>query len=248
MQACHEITELLSASLDGQLSEYEQAMLNEHLKQCPACSALFDELQSLHQAAAQLEDIPAPEGFAKQVMDRIAADPAQDKAGSVIPFPAKKSIYRSWKKWAVSAAALAIVILGAATLPGQLGAGGSASPEFNPATADSVSKQSSLQGESEANNPTDDDPLVLGDTTSENVSPSQSDYCGTLVLSGDVLPEDLDQYAFTTDKDGSLVYTVPADYFFSLKEKGFFSYGESADLTIGSPDAPNGRIIVKPAP
>lgn len=248
MQACHEITELLSASLDGQLSEHEQAMLNEHLKQCPACSALFDELQSLHQAAAQLEDIPAPEGFAKQVMDRIAADPAQDNAGSVIPFPAKKSIYRSWKKWAVSAAALAIVILGAATLPGQLGAGGNAFPESDPSTADSVSKQSSLQGESEANHPADDDPLALGDTTSENVAPSQSDYCGTLVLSGDVLPEGLDQYTFTTDKDGNLVYTVPADYFFSLKEKGFFSYGESADLTFGAPDAPTGRIIVKAAP
>ena len=60
MQACHEITELLSASLDGQLSEYEQAMLNEHLKQCPACSALFDELQNLHQAAAQLETFLPP--------------------------------------------------------------------------------------------------------------------------------------------------------------------------------------------
>ena len=245
MSACHEILDLISASLDNQLSEAEQTMLNEHLHQCPACSALFDELQQLHLAAAQLEEIPAPEGFSGQVMARIAADPTQESSEKIIPFPARKAIYRSWKKWAVSAAALAIVILGAATLPNQMRMDSRTPANDSLLTADSIGEHSYSKSES---NITDHLSGNFEKNKMEETKYGQVDlpYCGTLTLTGDTLPDGLDQYD-CTNEGGNLIYIVPADYFFSLKEKGFFSV-DSDNLVFGPPDAPTGRIIVKSTP
>ncbi len=246
MSACHEILDLISASLDNQLSEAEHTMLNEHLHQCPACSALFDELQGLHTAAAQLEDIPAPEGFSSQVMARIAADPTLEKNNNVITFPTKKSIYHSWKKWAVSAAALAIVILGAATLPGQMRMDGRSPANDSLLTADSIGEQSVSQSESSDLGPLNGNSGKIKDEETKYGQQIDSLYCGTLTLMGAPLPDGLEQYDHTIE-NGDLVYVVPSDYFFSLKEMGFFSV-DSNNLVFGPPDAPTGRIIVRCAP
>lgn len=123
MRSCDETLELISAALDGALTGEEQAALDEHLSRCPVCSALFAELSGLHTAAGELEDLSAPAGFADQVMARIAADPAQEQPGNVVPFPVKKSSRTPWKGLAVTAAMVAVVALGAATLSGHLGAG-----------------------------------------------------------------------------------------------------------------------------
>lgn len=124
MRSCDEIVEWISASLDGQLTADEQEALNEHIAQCPACSALLDELRTLHEAAAKQEEVPAPAGFAAGVMSAIAADPAQEKPNNVIPFALRKASRTVWKKWAVTAAVFAVVALGAASVPSLLGNSG----------------------------------------------------------------------------------------------------------------------------
>ena len=87
MRSCDEIVELISASLDGELSADEQTALDEHIARCPACSALLDDLRALHMAAADWEEVSAPAGFAEAVMSAIAAEaePAQllEKVGPV---------------------------------------------------------------------------------------------------------------------------------------------------------------------
>ncbi|MGM9608466.1 MAG: anti-sigma factor family protein [Oscillospiraceae bacterium] len=123
MRSCEETLELISAALDGALTADEQTALDEHLSRCPACSALFDELKSLREVSAELEDVPAPAGFAGRVMDAIAADPAQEQSDNVVPFPVKKRSRTPWKGWAATAAVVAVVVLGAVALPGQLGMG-----------------------------------------------------------------------------------------------------------------------------
>ena len=123
MRSCDEVLELISAALDGPLTGAEQAALDEHLSRCPACSALFEELRGLHAAAAELDDVPAPAGFAGRVMDAIAAAPAQEPSGHVVPFPGKKKRARTpWKGWTATAAVIAVVVLGAVALPGPFGA------------------------------------------------------------------------------------------------------------------------------
>lgn len=228
MLSCQEITDLLSAALDGQITPAEQAQLNEHLQHCPACSALFEELQTLHEAAGQLEDLPAPAGFARSVMDRIQAAPVQEQPGNVFPFPNRKR-RAPWKTWAVSAAVVAIVALGVFTLPGQFGAGGRA-PNKEAAGALTQPDQDHAQ---------DSQHGALADQLNPSLGPSG--YCGTLILEGSTLPEGLDAYEYQTDSDGSRIYTVPAEYFLSLVPSDY----SNAELIEGSPDASCGLIIVK---
>ena len=121
MRSCDEILELISASLDGQLTADEQTALDEHIACCPACSALLDDLRALHTAAADWEEVPAPAGFSASVMHAIAAEAAPKKADNVIPFSPRTAKRNYRKKWGVSAAAIAIVVLGAVSAPSLMG-------------------------------------------------------------------------------------------------------------------------------
>ena len=68
---CEQMNELLSAWLDGELSENEQRQMQAHLEQCAQCRALFEQLQALHTSFSDLEELPAPEGFAQRVMECV---------------------------------------------------------------------------------------------------------------------------------------------------------------------------------
>ncbi|HEY3117458.1 MAG TPA: zf-HC2 domain-containing protein, partial [Chloroflexota bacterium] len=56
MQTDHLTTEQLSASLDGQLSENERSIVEEHLASCPEC---LRELDELRQTVTLLRALPA---------------------------------------------------------------------------------------------------------------------------------------------------------------------------------------------
>lgn len=71
---CDRYIELLSARLDGVLTDGEERELEEHLAICPDCRAAAAQLAALQGAFSELEDIPAPEGFAQGVMDRVRAE------------------------------------------------------------------------------------------------------------------------------------------------------------------------------
>lgn len=72
---CDKYMELLSARLDGALTEEEERELEEHLAVCPDCRAVGAQLSALQGAFPELEEAAAPpEGFARGVMDRIRAE------------------------------------------------------------------------------------------------------------------------------------------------------------------------------
>lgn len=75
--SCDKYLELLSARLDGALTQDEERELEEHLSVCPDCRAAGAQLAALRGAFHELEDIPAPEGFARSVMERIRAEKPQ---------------------------------------------------------------------------------------------------------------------------------------------------------------------------
>lgn len=79
--ACDRYVQMLSARLDGLLSGEEDRELEEHLARCPGCRALWKELEQLRQGFGELPEVPAPQGFAQGVMDRIRAE----KKPKVIP-------------------------------------------------------------------------------------------------------------------------------------------------------------------
>lgn len=116
MERCERFEELLSQRLDQPLLPEEERELEDHLARCPNCRALAEDLEQLCGQFACLEELPAPEGFAQGVMDRIRAmepEPApaetpevpEEKAGpteeKVVP------LRRQMPRWARTAAALA---------------------------------------------------------------------------------------------------------------------------------------------
>lgn len=69
--SCETALELMSAMLDGALTEEEAWALEAHLAECPSCKALMEALKGLDEKTAALAE-PAPEGLKKGVQYRIA--------------------------------------------------------------------------------------------------------------------------------------------------------------------------------
>ena len=79
--ACDKYLELLALRLDGPLSVEEERALEFHLNACPDCRAAGAQLAALQGAFPELEEVSAPEGFARGVMDRIQ----EETSPKVIP-------------------------------------------------------------------------------------------------------------------------------------------------------------------
>lgn len=93
MKECGYYIELLSAALDGMLTDEQQQELAEHLAVCPACREVGPQLVAAHAAFATMEELPAPEGFAEGVMARVRA--SERNQSKVIPLfrrPAMKVV------------------------------------------------------------------------------------------------------------------------------------------------------------
>ena len=260
MRSCDEIVELISASLDGELTADEQNALNEHIACCPACSALLDDLRALHAAAAQVEEVPAPAGFVEAVMASIAAETPQKKANNVIPFTPGKAKRSHWKQWGISAAAIAIVLLGAVSFPALMG-NFSASEKAGmdmayardtapAAPAEAVMDMVHAESEhhtNKAESQTQSKPTVpaAGDPGSKPVSSTDAQaalYVGELVLESqlDVLKE----YEGAACSDGTVTYLVPANVFADVLHLLETEKPVGYSYTAGTPDAALGKIVV----
>lgn len=99
---CEAYVELLSASLDGELTPEEQVQLDAHLENCPHCRALHAELSGL-QDSFDWEVTPPPE-LKPRILDALPPQRSAAKA----PY---------WRRWGAMAAAVALVALAAWQLP-----------------------------------------------------------------------------------------------------------------------------------
>lgn len=104
MYSCEQFEMLVSAWIDGDLSEAEQAALAEHAASCPRCQQYQNDQIALHAAFAGLE-ANAPAGFCASVMERVRTTPQDKPEKKVIAFPA-------WRRRAAAAACCAVVALG----------------------------------------------------------------------------------------------------------------------------------------
>ena len=115
--------ELLSALLDGELTDAERADALAHLDGCAACPTYFAGLNAMRAAFAEPEDVPVPEGFAAGILTRLH----EEDAKKVSAFPAAAKPRAPWRKWGALAACAAVVALAAAVLPNAMRMGKSAS-------------------------------------------------------------------------------------------------------------------------
>lgn len=140
MIVCKEYEARISALIDDELSAHERIEVLEHIAQCPACKAYWEDLLSIRDALRAQEVVPA--GFADAVMARVHMT-AQEKVSDkkVLRFP-------QWKRFAALAACCAVVVLGiwAADLAPEMGmddmnmcaTNGSAAPEMYAAQGNST--------------------------------------------------------------------------------------------------------------
>ena len=79
MKKCEEFAPLLSAFVDGELTEEERAEVLAHVSECEKCRRLLGELTALHAALGELEDEDVPAGFTGGVMAAVRAEKAAAK-------------------------------------------------------------------------------------------------------------------------------------------------------------------------
>jgi anti-sigma factor RsiW len=104
MTGCEDIRELLSARIDGELSEAESRKLDEHLGSCPACREELVELERVWRALEVLGDVKVPPGLEERTLARVLS--AERRPGA----PSRRS------RWAyplaTAAAIFAILAVG----------------------------------------------------------------------------------------------------------------------------------------
>lgn len=72
---CNEIEILLSAYVDGELTEEEKQTVEEHLNACEVCKTTVTEFSCLHTLYQEMEIQKAPPGFRQRVTQRIETTP-----------------------------------------------------------------------------------------------------------------------------------------------------------------------------
>ncbi|MGN0968831.1 MAG: hypothetical protein ACI4O3_06115, partial [Oscillospiraceae bacterium] len=175
------------------------------------------------------------------------------------PFPVKKRSRTPWKGWAATAAVVAVVVLGAAVLPGQLGAGfsksaDSAATSFAQAESNGIAADRSVpESVMDADSPTADE-LKEAPTALEDGSPkfytatALAGTCGTITLTGEALPAGLEGYAYAENAEGNRTYEVPADFFFACLKTLETEQPDSFSYEAGQEDGGYGLIIVEALP
>lgn len=73
MEHCEQYTALISAAVDGELTEAEHRELMDHLAKCPACREVYAQMSAMHLAFAELDDIPLPGDLTGDVMAKVRA-------------------------------------------------------------------------------------------------------------------------------------------------------------------------------
>lgn len=102
MSDCGKIQELISAMLDGEVSESEKAEIEKHVEGCPECRAMLDAFTAVSDSLNEPEEMP--EGLHENIIRRVKAEGRKKKA--------------PWKKVLPLAACLVLVIFGAFALNG----------------------------------------------------------------------------------------------------------------------------------
>ena len=68
---CEQADEMLTARLDGRLSDDEEAALSAHLAECDRCRAEWRRLEALNALLAAAPTLPAPAALSTRVLARL---------------------------------------------------------------------------------------------------------------------------------------------------------------------------------
>ena len=106
MRSCEEIEILINLYLDDMLTSEEQQVLKAHLEVCPDCRAKMEELCTVKNVLAQMEE-PAPAELHDHILTYVEEQTKNDR--KVIPFGRKR-----WYRALAGVAACAVIAVAAA--------------------------------------------------------------------------------------------------------------------------------------
>jgi anti-sigma factor RsiW len=107
------VDRLLDAFADGRLDARRQRAVEAHLGRCGRCAARLEAARRLTAALAASTPLPAPAGFARQVMDAVYAEalrPAPARAEEVRRAQAARVYRRLGFSFVVTAGILAVTL------------------------------------------------------------------------------------------------------------------------------------------
>jgi anti-sigma factor RsiW len=117
--ACEKYLNSIHESVDGTIGSIRRAELEMHVAHCDACRALLEDLQRIHDAAAGLPVLEAPDRAWLQIAGRLRQE---GRIREDAPVATVKRAYLPW----LAAAAAVIVAAGSAVM--LLGPGSPAAP------------------------------------------------------------------------------------------------------------------------
>lgn len=108
--ACERYLNSIHESIDGTIGSIRRAELEMHLDQCEACRALHDDLKRIHDAAAALPPLEAPDRAWLQIAGRLRQEGRiQDASTSAVT---GRRVHIGW----LAAAAAAILAVASAVM------------------------------------------------------------------------------------------------------------------------------------
>ena len=196
---CEKYPEMISAYIDGELSEEEKAELEAHLNICEDCRSAFEIYREISEGIALDLEEP-PEDFADNVMSRIAAEEGKKR----------RRVIRSF----VGVAACAAIILLA--MPLAIGTMKAGSAETNAFTEENSMADCAMPetyyaydeaGAEEESCDTDDVTAAPADMPLKSAAQS---YSLIVTVYGSV-PEELREYDFEETENGEMQFVLPTE-------------------------------------
>ena len=238
MADCTKYQEMISAGIDGELTEEQQAELDAHLALCPDCAALADALQSLD-ALCVSEPADPPEILAAGIMTQISAAHTAKLGRS------RHRVIRLIAGFAAAAACLALAFI---SLPRILPLAASSANDF--AVMDSTRSPDGVFAEDDADACPEDCDDSLAETTMQDSAGAAADDaaemtngpkyahtaeefdCSTLIIIYGTLPFDARESDMEpVEIDGGTAYliTVASDLAQQLMDTDAYDFSVDRD-------------------
>ncbi|UCC13053.1 MAG: zf-HC2 domain-containing protein [candidate division WOR-3 bacterium] len=109
---CSQVKKKLTAYIDGEISENEQAIISEHVKSCASCRQELEELAAVTRTLDEVVDVEVTPYFRAHLKTRLR----EEKADEEKPFP-----FLEWIRRATIPVAAAALFLFSIVAGGQLG-------------------------------------------------------------------------------------------------------------------------------
>jgi hypothetical protein len=114
--ACEQHLTWIQEKVDGTIGSIRRAQLDQHLEECAACRALYEDLQRISDAAANLPALPPPDRAWLQIAGRLRMEGRiRDDAPAASTNRVGRFTHRPYTAWLALAAAL-VIAAGSAAL------------------------------------------------------------------------------------------------------------------------------------